>query len=84
MVTSSPNVIEKGICFGLQIVNGNGSPVHFKKGNVVAQVEWLPNDSHIEPGEPIVNIGNLRYVESAERKNNPAKKGPKTRVIGKQ
>ena len=35
-VANSLNVIEKGKCFGLQIVNETGRPVHFKKGNVVA------------------------------------------------
>ena len=32
-LATSLNVIEKGKCFGLQIVNETGRPVHFKKGN---------------------------------------------------
>ena len=38
LIATSLNVIEKGKCFGLQIVNETGRPVHFKKGNVVALV----------------------------------------------
>ena len=65
-VTNSLKFIEKSKCFGLQIVNEMGRPIRFKKGNVVGRVQWLPDDFHIEPGEPMVNIDNLRHVEVVE------------------
>ena len=77
-VATSLNVIEKGKCFGLQMVNETGSPVHFKKGNVVAQVEWLPDDSPIELSEHLVNLKNMKYVESVGRRDSSAEKGPQT------
>ena len=72
------NVIENGKCFGLQIVNETGRPVNSKKGNVVARVEWLPDGSPIELREPLVNLKNLKHVESVGRKDRSADKGPQT------
>ena len=77
-VANSLNAIEKGKCFGLQIVNETGRPVNLKKGNVVAQLEWLPDGFPIELGEPLVDPENLKYVESVGRKDGSAGKGPQT------
>ena len=77
-VANSLNVIEKGKCFCLKIVNETGRPVNLKKGNVVARVEWLPDGSPIELREPLVNLKNMKYVESVGRKDRSAEKGPQT------
>ena len=61
-VMSSINVITKGKCFRIQIVNETAKSVHLKKGYVVVQVEGL-SDFHIEPSEPIVHLNTIRYVE---------------------
>ena len=61
-ITSSINVITKGKCFRIQIVNETAKSVHLKKGYVVVQVEGL-SDFHIKPSEPIVHLNTIRYVE---------------------
>ena len=49
-----------------QLVNETGRPVHFKRGNVVVRVEWLPDDSHFLLSEPMVNLSPLsRLLRSA-------------------
>ena len=42
----------------------------------MGRVEWIPGDSHIEPGEPMIDINNMTYVESVDRKSDSTGKEP--------